>query len=145
MAGLESLFSGANFQNTIRKYCAQIGWKIADLNQARAILRFNMDSGRTQTLYIIRYETTLEFSVPSIAQFSSIDDIPHYLSTLLLKRSAEKKIGFWCIEEIGGKQVYSQMHNAELSLMEVNYFAKVVRALISECDELEGLLIRMLQ
>jgi len=145
MAGLEALFSGTNFKATIQKYCGQIGWKIADLNQERAILRFNMESGRAQTLYIIRYETTLEFSVPSAAQFNSVDDTPHYLSTLLLKRSAEKKIGFWCIEEIGGKQVYSHMHNAELSLMDVNYFAKVVRALISECDELEGLLVKMLR
>lgn len=144
MAGLASLFSGVNFKNTIRNYCGQVGWNIADLNDRRAMLKFNMESGRSQTLYIIRYETTLEFSVPSIAQFNSVDEIPHYLSTLLLKRSSERKFGFWCIEEIGGSQVYSHMHNAELQLIDVSYFATVVRGLISECDEFEGVMLRMI-
>lgn len=142
--GFESLFSGVNFANTIKKYCTANGWKIADLNDSRAILRFSMSSGRDQTLYIIRYESTLEFSVPSMAAFDSEDDIPHFLSTLLLKRSAEKKIGFWCIEKIGGEHVYSCMHNAEMQLIDSNYFAKVVRALITECDDFEGTLIWIL-
>ena len=143
--GLETLFSGVNFANTIKKFCATNGWKIADLNDKRAILRFSMSSGRDQTLYIIRYESTLEFSVPSMAAFDSEDNIPHFLSTLLLKRSAERKIGFWCIEEIGGKHVYSHMHNAEMQFIDSNYFAKVVRALINECDDFEGILIKILR
>lgn len=142
---LESLFSGVNFANTIKKYCAANGWKIADLNNQRAILRFGMSSGRTQTLYIIRYDTTLEFSVPSMLEFDSEDSIPHFLSTILLKRSAEKKIGFWCMEKIGGKFVYSCMHNAEMQLMDSNYFAKVIRALINECDDFEGVLMQILR
>ena len=141
--GLEAHFSGMNFAKTVRKYCAANGWKIADLNNDRAILRFSMSSGRSQTLYMIRYESTIEFSVPSMAAFGSEDDIPHFLSTLLLKRSSEKKIGFWCIEEIGGEQVYSCMHNAEMQLLDSDYFARVVRALINECDDFEGLLIEL--
>jgi hypothetical protein len=143
--GFDALFSGVNFANTIKKYCAANQWKIADLNNDRAILRFNMSSGRDQTLYIIRYESTLEFSVPSMAAFDSEDDIPHFLSTLLLKRSSEKKIGFWCIEKIKTKFVYSCMHNAEMQLMDSNYFAKVVRALINECDDFEGTLLEILR
>ncbi len=142
--GLEALFSGVNFKATMTKYCAQNGWKIADLNDKRVILRFRMESGREQTLYVIRYETTLEFSVPSIARFDSEDDIPHFLSTLLLKRSSEQKVGFWCIEQIAGKHVYSYMHNAEMQLIDSNYFAKVVRALINECDHFEGILLQIL-
>lgn len=143
--GLESLFSGVNFSNTVKKYCSANGWKIAEINDKRAVLRFSMDSGRNQVLYIIRYETTLEFSVPSMAGFDSEDHIPHYLSTLLLKRSSENKYGFWCIEQIGGKQVYSYMHNAELQLIDSNYFAKVVSALVKECDDFEGILLQILR
>lgn len=143
--GFEALFSGVNFANTIKRYCAANGWKITDLNDRRAILRFSMSSGRDQTLFIIRYESTLEFSVPSMAGFESEEQIPHFLSTLLLKRSAEKKIGFWCIESIGGKHVYSCMHNAEMQLIDHNYFAQVVRALINECDDFEGTLIRIMR
>ena len=141
--GFEALFSGVNFANTIMKYCAVNGWKIADLNNERAILRFSMSSGRNQTLYILRYESTLEFSVPSMAAFDSEDSIPHFLSTLLLKRSSEQKIGFWCIEQIGREHVYSCMHNAEMQLMDSNYFARVVRALINECDDFEDVLVKM--
>jgi hypothetical protein len=143
--GLESLFSGVNFSGTIKKYCSANGWKIAELNDKRAILRFGMESGRSQVLFIIRYESTLEFSVPSMAAFDSEDQIPHYLSTLLLKRSSENKYGFWCIEQIGGKHVYSCMHNAEMQLIDSNYFATVVRALLKECDDFEGILMKMLQ
>lgn len=140
----ESLFSGVSFPKTIKKYCAANGWRIADLNSKRAILKFNMSSGRRQTLYIIRYDSTLEFSVPSGAAFDSEDSIPHYLSTLLLQRSSKRKIGFWCLEQIGGKHVYSCMHNAEMKLIDSNYFASVVRALIKECDDFEEVMIQIL-
>ncbi len=139
------LFGGMNFPRTVQKYCNEQGWKIDDLNDRRAILKFNMPSGRAQTLFIILFESTLEFSVPSIAIFDSEKDIPHFLSTILLKRSAERKIGFWVIEEINGKHVYSCMHNAELQLMNGDYFAKVVRALVTECDTFEGLLLDILR
>lgn len=144
MSSLSDLFSGANFQKTIVNYCSQIGLKIKDVNNRRAVLGFNMPSGNVQTLYIIRYETTLEFSVPSAAVFDSIDEIPHYLSTMLLKRNAERKIGFWCVEEISGKQTYSHMYNAEMELINVKYFARLVQILINECDDFEVLLAEAL-
>lgn len=72
--GLETLFSGVNFASTIKKYCAASGWKIADLNSERAVLLFSMSSGRDQTPYIIRYDTTLEFSVLSAVAFSIVQD-----------------------------------------------------------------------
>ena len=145
MSGLAELFTGARFQNTIQRYCAEEGWKIADLSDKRAILRFYMSSGRSQVLYIIKFDTTLEFSVPSNLAFDSTDELPHFISTLLLKRSCQKKIGFWCIEEIGQKQVYSCMHNAEMTLIDSDYFASVVTALVDECDELEGVIAQMLR
>lgn len=145
MSGLAQLFAGAGFRSTIQKYCANLGWRIADLNDRRSILRFSMDSGRSQTLYIIKYDATLEFSVPSGLAFASLEDVPHYISTLLLKRSSERKLGFWCIEEIGGKPTYSCMHNAELDLIDNRYFGAVVNALINECDELEGIVLKMLR
>ncbi len=137
MSGLASLFSAGTFRTTVERYCADQGWRIAEINNVKAVLRFNMSSGRVQTLYIIRFESTLEFSVPSGLAFPSVDDIPHYVSTLLLKRNREPKVGFWCIEEIGKKHVFSCMHNAELQLIDSAYFARVVRVLINECDDFE--------
>ncbi len=76
MAIDRDLFSGANFKNTIKEYCSQIGWSISDINDKRAVLKFNMNSGNTQTLFILRYGSTLEFSVPSGLKFNSDEDVP---------------------------------------------------------------------
>ena len=70
--------------------------------------------------------------------------MPHYLSILLLKRNAQRQVGFWCIEEIGSKHVFSCMHNAEMQLIDSKYFGQVVRALITECDNFEDLLVKLL-
>ncbi|WP_322513708.1 hypothetical protein [Chloroflexus sp.] len=145
MSGLASLFSGMNFQGTIQRFAADNGWKVSDINSKQATLRFTARSGNNQTLYIIRYDTTLEFSVPSAIMFNSEDQIPHYLSTILLKRNAQRKVGFWCIEEIQNRQVFSCMHNAELQLIDSKYFRTVVLALVEECDEFEQLIARMLR
>ncbi|GIV87341.1 MAG: hypothetical protein KatS3mg054_1370 [Chloroflexus sp.] len=50
MGSLAQLFSGVNFRVTIQKYCNEKGWRINDINDSRAILKFSMNSGRTQTL-----------------------------------------------------------------------------------------------
>ena len=75
--------------------------------------------------------------MPSALAFDTEEEIPHFLSTLLLKRSRENRFGFWCIEEISGKHVYSYMHNAEMQLINPAYFERVSRALIIECDNFE--------
>lgn len=145
MPDLSSLFSGVNFRRTIERYASESNWRIADINDVRAIMRFNMSSGRTQTLFIIRYDSTLEFSVPSGLKFGAVDDVPHYLSTLLLQRNREPKVGFWCLEEISGKLVYSCMHNAELQLIDSRYFRRVVSMLVDECDDFEECIEGMLR
>lgn len=96
-----------------------------------------MESGNTQTLFILRYDTTIEFSVPSAVKFSSIDDIPGWMSSMLLAENSKYKMGFWCVEEIYGKQTFCIMHNAEISLLDLNYFNKVVVKLVKECEKLE--------
>ncbi len=144
MSTFASLFSGANFQGTIRRFASDHSWSISDINNKQAVLRFTAGSGNPQILYIVRYDTTLEFSVPSAIMFNSEDEIPHYLSTILLKRNAQRKVGFWCIEEIQNRQVFSCMHNAEMQLIDSKYFRTVIVALIEECDEFEQIIARML-
>ncbi len=131
------LFSSVNFRSTIQRYCNQLGWRINDINDRRAILKFSANSGNNQTLFIIRYENTLEFSVPSGLKFYSLEDVPGWMSTMLLSRNSQFKIGFWCLEEIENQQVFSMMHNAEISLMNVDYFSKVILKLVNDCDEFE--------
>jgi hypothetical protein len=137
MAIDKDLFSSNNFQSTITYYCNQVGWNIAEINSGKAVMRFEMESGSTQTVFILRYDTTLEFSCPSGVKFDSFDYIPHQLSSYLLRENSKFKVGFWCIEELGGRQVFSIMHNAEISLMGVSYFKSIVNVLIDKCDDFE--------
>ena len=137
MAIDKDIFSGFKFRSTIEGYCRTIGWNISRIDNQIAVINFNMESGSTQTLFIVKYDSTLEFSCPSGLKFDDIDDIPHNLSTFLLGKNAEYKLGFWGIENIGGKQVFSIIHNAEMSLIDVIYFGRVVAKLIQECDDFE--------
>ena len=141
---LLSLFSGGSFKNAVQTCSAQNGWHVAEITDSMAKLRFTMPTGRVQILYIIKYDSTMEFSVPSAALFDSEEECPGDLSTILLRRNAERKVGFWCIEPISGKYGYSCMHNAEIQQIDAAYFARIVRALIEECDEFEGILLKMM-
>lgn len=134
---------GSAFKRTIKQYCGQHGWQISKLEDEFASLVFGMRSGRDQMCLISLHGWTLEFVVPSFLKYDDPDDMPHRLSTLLLQRSRERKIGFWCIFEAGGNYYYSAMHNAELRLMDAEEFGRIVEALVSECDEFEGIVARL--
>ncbi|HEY7022702.1 MAG TPA: hypothetical protein VH349_16415 [Ktedonobacterales bacterium] len=141
---LESLFSGNSFKSAVQTCSAQNGWTVAEISDKMAKLRFNMPSGRNQILYIVKFDTTMEFSVPSGIVLDSEEEFPGVLSTKLLRRNAERKIGFWCIEHVSGKYAYSCMHNEDIQKIDAGYFARIVTALISECDHFEGIMLQML-
>lgn len=46
MSGFSSLFSGLNFRNTIQKYASHHGWRVAEVDNDHALLRFSMQSGQ---------------------------------------------------------------------------------------------------
>ena len=54
-----------------------------------------------------------------------------------MQKNAEYKIGFWCIEKISERLVFSIMHNAEITLTDPEYFARVIIKLVQECDDFE--------
>jgi hypothetical protein len=145
MAIDKDIFSSYNFRTTIQNYCDKLDWNISDINNDGAVIKFEMDSGSTQTVFIIKYENTLEFSCPSGIKFGSRDDIPHILSTILLEKNSEYKLGFWCIEKIGEKLVFSVMHNSELTLIDLDYFRKIVVRLVTECDDFELMIEKMMR
>jgi hypothetical protein len=137
-------FSDDQFRSLIQFYCNQLGWKVADVNGKRAIIRFVMQSGNTQVLFIVRYDYTLEFSVPSAISYQSTDTVPGWMSTMLLAENSQHKIGFWCLEEIDNKQVVSIMHNVQMDIMDIEYFQLVVKNLLLACDKFEQEIITFL-
>ena len=135
--GFLDLFS-SDFKKAIPALAKENDWKLKDISDDRAVLEFETAGGRVQTLYIIKFANTLEFSVPSAAVFNSVDDIPDHLATRLLQRNNELKVGFWALEEIQGKWVFSVMHNEELNRLHSENFGKIVSTLVLECDAFES-------
>ncbi len=145
MANYAGMFTNKSFKATISSYCNQIGWKIEHIEENLAVLVFQMESGQTQTLFVVRHESTLEFSVPSEASFASFEEIPDTLSSILMQRNRVRRYGFWCIMEIENRYVFTVMHNAEMSLLSIEYFAIIVQALLEECDQFERALKQMFE
>ena len=145
MSSLDALFTQATFRRTIGRYAAEAAWTPTALDDTRAIFRFDLESGRAHRVFVIPSETTLEFSVPTSLSFAVRADVPHALAVMLLERNASPRIGFWCIERIGGELYLSCMHNAELQLIDAGYFRAVIQRLVTEADDLEGLVERALR
>jgi 8-oxo-dGTP pyrophosphatase MutT (NUDIX family) len=131
---------GQYFKRAIKTFCEEHKWKLLEVDEDRAELEFGTSKGRHKQFHIERHDSTVEFSVPSFMSFKEEDEIPDTLSTLLLRRNSQKKIGFWCIDHIQGKFVYSCMHNAELKLLHSQYFAAIIEGLIEECAAIEGII-----
>ncbi|MGD1698833.1 hypothetical protein [Dapis sp. BLCC M229] len=130
-----------SFEDLVTNNCAKAGGNIAKLNDKQAMLKFNMDSGIEQILYITKYDSILNFSVPSAAVFDSLEEIPHIISSILLTKNAAYKLGEWCVEKIQGKMVYCIMHNVDMNFVDSGYFVNLVSCLVSECDKFDGFLV----
>jgi len=137
MAAEEASDSGG-FEARMEALVAANGWVAHDLNAKRAVIKFDVASGRTQTLYAIDLGAVIELSVPSVLVFDTVDDVPHDLAVTCLRRSAKTKVGFWCLEQIEGKQAFSFMWNLPFRQMDATTFGDVVRALVVGCDDLES-------
>jgi 8-oxo-dGTP pyrophosphatase MutT (NUDIX family) len=134
---------GSYFKRAIKTYCEDHNWKIADIDADHAELEFRILSKRKHSLHIFRYDSTIEFSVATVAVSDSEEARAKPFSRILLQRNSQKKIGFWCIKEIEEKFFYCYMHNAELKLLDSEHFAQIIGSLISECDAIEGFIDNM--
>ncbi len=127
----------ATFAPTIQKYCEDYGWVIDEITDDIAVLKFEADSDNQQTIVIMCIKNTLEFLAHGGLGFASDDDIPHRLSTMLLRQNSELLLGTWRIQDINGKSVFSLVYDDEMRLMDVNRFLQIVRYLVKTCQKFE--------
>ena len=123
-----------SFSDLMQEYCARCGWKVGDLTEDRLRIAFSMASGRPQTLHVAAFDDTLEFSVQSELRLDLESEIPHRISTDLMRKSCTNKVGMWVIQEIRGKFVYSLMHNCRMGELTAEGFEGVVEALVDSMD-----------
>ncbi len=141
MSDPTSMFDGAGWRTTIEQYASQNGWKIDEIDDEHAALAFEMEeSGREYVIDITRFESTLEFWVPSTIELESEEDLPQEVAVTLLRRNAESKIGFWCLAETDDGLYLGYMHNAEIELLTAEYFGDIISKLLEECDAFEDVL-----
>lgn len=132
-----------DFMPFITRMCAPHNWIVREVDNEHAVIEFSLDKTRSQTLFIFGFDDDVEFSVPSFAAFESLEKVPHFISSSLLQINAKTKIGFWCMEQIGDKLVYTYMHNASLSQLDEKLFGEIVLTIVQRVDEFENLLIKM--
>ncbi len=138
MSDAASLFSPENFRTTLKQYASQNAWEIAEIDDEHAVFTFEIEeSGRQYEVDVARYDTALEFWVPSSIEVEADKDVPQEVAVTLLKRNSESKVGFWCLAETDDGLFLGCMHNAEVQLLTAEYFQDIVSALIDECDDLE--------
>jgi len=135
--------SKVSFSDFINRMCAVNSWAVREVDDEHAVIEFTLDQTRAQTMFIFSFDEEIEFSVPSFAAFDSLETVPHFISSTLLQVNAKTKVGFWCLEPIGNKLVYSYMHNAHMHLVDEKQFIEIVMTLIQRVDEFENLLIKM--
>lgn len=140
---VKSARSSEKFLAFITRMGSAHHWVFRDVDDEHAVIEFSLDADRPQTLFIFNIEDNLEFSVPSFAAFDSMEQVPHFISSTLLQVNAKTKIGFWCMEKIGEKFVYSYMHNTGMATIDESEFGEIVHTLIQRVDEFEKLLMNM--
>jgi 8-oxo-dGTP pyrophosphatase MutT (NUDIX family) len=131
---------GDYFKRVIKTYCEDYQWKLVEVTQDYAELEYDMPAGGQKKIHITRHDSTVEFSVSSFIGFKAQAESLDAFSTTLLRRNSQKKIGFWCIDQIKEEFIYCYMHNAELKLLDSSYFAAIVVGLTDECDAIEGII-----
>ena len=126
-----------SFENKISDLARRTSLKVAEVDATHAKLRFIMNSGLSQTLWILPFGDVWEFSVQSGIQLDSLDKFPQWLLAWLLTQNSKNKRAYWCIETLGGKYVLSAMLNFPASVLDANEFQHVCLALVSEVERLE--------
>jgi hypothetical protein len=135
-----NLLNEKSFEEIIETFGSEVGWEFDEIDETHAVVSFEMDSGRTEVLYITNNDDLVEFDIPTIARFVSEQEIPGDFSTLLLKRNSMLNYGLWTVEEIDGDFYFSLMYNEELKMLRTrtaDEFAAIVDILLHECDEIE--------
>jgi 8-oxo-dGTP pyrophosphatase MutT (NUDIX family) len=131
---------GEYFKRAVKTYCEEHHLELTDIDEDHGELVFALPADGKKRLYLTRYDSTVEFSLPGYTTFDSAEELPGVFSTSLLLRNARKKVGFWCIDKLKEKFVYSFMHNAELKLLDGRHFFNIVSGLIAESEAIEEII-----
>lgn len=128
---------GEYFKYAIRTFCDenQMNLLEGDENQVEVIYGAEAKDGRR--IHITRRDSTIKLSVSS--SLAESEDPASDIATILLRLNSQNKIGFWGMEQVKDKVIYSLASSAQLKLLDSRQFAEIIDGLIKECDALDGI------
>lgn len=125
------------FPSSVVSACHKNGYRVIDSDSKRVCFEATA-AGGTRRVYVYIYGKTLEFTVRSKFVFLSEDSIPIGLSVSALKKSADLKNSFWCIERVNGEYVFEIMANMFQERFDAEWLEIKSRNLVKHCAELEA-------
>jgi hypothetical protein len=134
--------SKSPFRTLIESITSEMDWEISEIDDESAVIELDAESGSEMTLYASSDEETVEFDVPSLAVMEKESDIQGNVSTFLLKRNADLRVGAWVLEEVDDGWCYSVMYNEDLEVLQKMAKDGIISNLITiveECDRFDEL------
>jgi 8-oxo-dGTP pyrophosphatase MutT (NUDIX family) len=128
---------GTYFKHAIKSYCDESPLNLLQVDEDYAELEYRMANGDDRHIHITRCGSIIKLSIysPIIKSEGSADSF----SSLLLRLNSQNEIGFWCIEQVKDKALYSLTNSVQLKLSDSRHFVEIIAGLIGECDAIEGI------
>jgi hypothetical protein len=132
------------FRQKMEALFKSVGFEPDAISDDKLKVAINLSSQRIQYFYAYHVDGGVELSVPSIAAFYSLDEIPHVVSTDLMLRSQYCKQGMWVIDKIGDKYVYSVMHYLQLQQLDSEAFFSTALRMVEECENFDNAIVEFI-
>ena len=133
-----------SFESRIRRVASEASLNIAKANETFGLLKFNMESGNVQPVYVVPFDEVWEFSTQSALDTDDIFKFPSGILAWVLFRNSKSKRAYWCIESIQDKYYLSAMTNIPDISITPAEFSRTCRALVAEVEQLELALAKLL-
>lgn len=136
MSQLLASIQADRFRSTMRNCAAETGLRFDALENDFATLILRREDGGGQMVFFSLYDSTIEFLVPTDFQYDSIEEVPDFLSTHLLKANESTKLGFWALKQIGDQHCYAVMYNIEINLLTPKLFGSVLSNALAQVEDM---------
>jgi hypothetical protein len=132
-----------DFMSDVRQVASNAGITLDGVKSggASAVFRFSHDGGGSsrQTVYVIPFGDTWEFSCLSVINAADPEDLPKGVLLAALKDSATNRRGFWCVQkESSGQNYLESMHNLSRATLTPRDFNETCWSVARHVDVLEN-------
>jgi 8-oxo-dGTP pyrophosphatase MutT (NUDIX family) len=134
--GVQCLRSdGEYFKYAIKTFCDENQLELLEGDEDHAEIVYRTKAKDSRHVHVTRRDSTIKLYVSGSLVES--EDPVNTFATMLLRLNSQNKTGFWCMEQVKDKAVYSLTSSVPLKLLDSYHFAEIIEGLIAECDALD--------